>query len=203
MKKSSIFQYRTNWIPAKMKSTTIKSARVGDAHMDILAINLAMGLEKYPRVDDLLNMTVRQFARNVSSIFESTEKMKLAKFKTFDECSSKFISAPSNNNPNLYSECTDTPIFCDQCHVQELFFQANHAIRRLNSKTPHSFHKKCRDKVFEPEVDSWTLLHNAQSKWITAMKVSIHKLRNINKYLFSVLAKKRKDSQSSIHKQFC
>ena len=91
IKKLITFQYRTNWIPAKMKSTAIKSARVGDAHMDILAINLAMGLEKYPRVDDLLNMTVRQFARNVSSIFESTEKMKLAKFKTFDECSSKFF----------------------------------------------------------------------------------------------------------------
>ena len=64
--------------------------------MDILAINLAMGLEKYPRVDDLLNMTVRQFARNVSSIFETTEKMKLAKFKAFEDCSSKFKKSLSH-----------------------------------------------------------------------------------------------------------
>ena len=58
--------------------------------MNIMAINLAMGLEKYPRVDDLLNMTARQFARNVESVFEITEIMKLAKLKPMKDCLSKY-----------------------------------------------------------------------------------------------------------------
>ena len=80
-----------------MKCTTIKKAEVGDAHMSIVAINLAMGLEKYNRVDDLLNMTVRQFSKNVASILDTTEKMKLTDFKTLPDCHSKFYMLYNHN----------------------------------------------------------------------------------------------------------
>ena len=70
-----------------------------------------------------------------------------------------------------FSECKPYALPCQKCKIRETFFEANHAVRRLNKKTPWSFHKQTKDAVFERNLDSWELIEKAQHKWLCAMTV--------------------------------
>ena len=70
--------------------STTKRLRCGEAQMTLSTINLAFGLERYNRVDDILNMTAKQFARDVIKINDLTEKMKLLNIENFPACQGTF-----------------------------------------------------------------------------------------------------------------
>ena len=73
-----------------MKVSPLKQIEHGNASMTIDAINVSFGLEKYPHVDDIINMATRQFANNMVDIMDVVEKMKLMSIDNFSICHSKY-----------------------------------------------------------------------------------------------------------------
>ena len=78
-----------NWISATTKVTTIKQIGFGAAKMNLLAVNLAFGIDGKNEIGELNNILTKQCSKDITIALDLCEKLKLINVENFQQCKGK------------------------------------------------------------------------------------------------------------------
>ena len=69
-----------------MKITSIKKLTIDNIQLEILDVNLVLGLNDKPDLDSKTNMWIKRFANQCLAIEEKVDQIKLIKLEKADDC---------------------------------------------------------------------------------------------------------------------